>query len=208
MIWLAAACATGFGISAIFSALLHFPRGPFVLAHTAATAVFAALFFRYTSNDAPGAVRYRSGRAVVLGLVLGAILLQGVTDQPSGATPRGPELVAALAWYGLVYGAADALLLTVIPVMAAGGARRAPPIRILGPAAALGASLLVAASYHAGFEEYRGAALLQPLIGNSIITAGYLITQNPLTPILAHAIMHGAAVLHGMEATVQLPPHY
>lgn len=208
MTWLAAACAIGFGISATFSALLHFPRGLFVLAHTAATAAFATIFFRFTSNDALGDARDRRGAAVLLGLVLGAILLKGVIDQPTGARPRGLELVVSLGWYGMVYGAVDAVLLTVIPVMAVRSIWRGRPARIPVTAAALGASLLVTASYHAGFEEYGGAALLQPLIGNSIITAGYLVTGNPLTPILAHVIMHGAAVLHGMEVTLQLPPHY
>lgn len=50
--------------------------------------------------------------------------------------------------------------------------------------------------------------LIQPLIGNAIVTAGYLMARNPMTPLLAHVIMHGAAVAHGMEGTAQLPPHY
>jgi len=50
--------------------------------------------------------------------------------------------------------------------------------------------------------------LIQPLIGNGILTAGYLLTGSPLTAVVGHVIMHGAAVLHGMETTLQLPPHY
>jgi hypothetical protein len=50
--------------------------------------------------------------------------------------------------------------------------------------------------------------LIQPLIGNAIVTAGYLLTGSPLAAIISHVIMHGAAVVHGMETTVQLPPHY
>jgi hypothetical protein len=75
-------------------------------------------------------------------------------------------------------------------------------------AAAIAGSLLVTALYHAGFAEFRSAALVQPLIGNAAVTAGYLITGHPATPLLAHVVMHGAAVFHGMEATPQLPPHY
>ena len=59
-----------------------------------------------------------------------------------------------------------------------------------------------------GFAEFRGPTLLQPLIGNAVVTAGYLLTGSPLAAILAHVIMHGAAVFQGMEGTVQLPPHY
>ena len=56
--------------------------------------------------------------------------------------------------------------------------------------------------------EFQGDAIMQPLIGNAIITLGYLLTANPITPIVAHVAMHIAAVLWGMETTVQLPPHY
>ena len=49
--------------------------------------------------------------------------------------------------------------------------------------------------------------LVQPLIGNGVMTAGYLLTGNPLTPTLAHILLHGAAVLRGPETTPQLPPH-
>ena len=50
---------------------------------------------------------------------------------------------------------------------------------------------------------------MQPLIGNAVVTARLIsLTGNPATPLLAHVLMHGAAVVHGMEAAAQLPPHY
>ena len=73
--------------------------------------------------------------------------------------------------------------------------------------ASLGASLLVTAAYHWGFVEFRGASIVSPLIGNALMTSGYLVTGSLLTPVVAHIAMHIAAVLHGMETTVQLPPH-
>jgi hypothetical protein len=122
-------------------------------------------------------------------------------------------LVGALGWLGVVYGALDALLLSVVPVLSVYGSR--PPEQLRGwkgrvrwGGAALGASLAVTAAYHLGFPEFRGPTLVQPLIGNAMVTAGYLLTGSPLAAIVAHVIMHGAAVLQGMEGTVQLPPHY
>jgi hypothetical protein len=47
-----------------------------------------------------------------------------------------------------------------------------------------------------------------PILGNAIMSLGYILTRNPLSAALSHAAMHIAAVLHGMEATTQLPPHY
>jgi hypothetical protein len=80
--------------------------------------------------------------------------------------------------------------------------------KLQASASALAASLLVTALYHLGFAEFRGPALVQPLIGNSIVTAGYLASGSPLAAIASHVIMRVAAVVHGMESTVQLPPHY
>jgi hypothetical protein len=141
------------------------------------------------------------------------ILAYGVMAQPASPRPRGMALVGALAWLGVVYGALDALLLSVVPVLSVYGSR--PPEQLRGwkgrvrwGGAALLASLAVTAAYHLGFPEFRGPTLVQPLIGNAVVTAGYLLTGSPLAAIVAHVIMHGAAVLQGMEGTVQLPPHY
>jgi hypothetical protein len=119
-------------------------------------------------------------------------------------------LATALGWYGIVYGVADAVLLTIIPVLAVGASRTMGTSgeRLQRGALALVGSLLVTALYHAGFAEFRSPALVQPLIGNAIVTAGYLVTRHAATPLIAHVLMHGAAVFHGMEATAQLPPHY
>jgi hypothetical protein len=136
-----------------------------------------------------------------------------VAAQPASARPHGADLAVALGWEGLVYGTVDAILLSVIPVLAVYGSRR--PEQLAGPGArwrwggaALGASLLVSAAYHLGFAEYRGPALLGPLVGNGLSTVSYLLAGNPLAPILSHVIMHQAAVWHGMATTAQLPPHY
>ena len=74
-------------------------------------------------------------------------------------------------------------------------------------AGALLASLFITAAYHVGFTEFRGAALVAPLIGNGIVTLSYLASGSPAAPLLSHVVMHAAAVLHGMATTAQLPPH-
>ncbi len=110
-------------------------------------------------------------------------------------------------------GSGDGLLLSVIPVHVfsasrsdglAGSGWRTPK----ASASALAASLIITALYHLGFSEFRGPSVLQPLIGNGIVTAGYLVSGSPLAPIVSHVIMHVAAVVHGMESTPHLPPHY
>ena len=62
--------------------------------------------------------------------------------------------------------------------------------------------------YHLGYTEFRGVAIVSAMIGNAIITLTYLLSGSPLAAAATHVIMHMAAVLHGMETTVQVPPHY
>lgn len=210
-VWVIAAAAVGFASSAVFSSLLHLERAPFVFAHVLAVGAFGAIYFRLARVDPVAECRRRPLAGLLAGVAVGLVLLFGVAGQPGGPVPRGIALVAALGWYAGVYGIADAMLLTVIPVLAVQRGAGASGRRWRGAwrgIAAMAASLLVTALYHFGFDEFRGMTLIQPLIGNAIVTAGYLITRNPMTPLLAHVIMHGAAVMHGMESTAQLPPHY
>ena len=211
--WVLLAAAVGLADSGILSGALHLGRGWFVLGHTPIVGGLVAAYFAATRIDPAVQLRRRWGVGLIGGLVLGAVLAWGVSGQPGSARPEGARLAGALLWLGVVYGTADALLISVLPVLAVYGSR--PPEELRAGAArarwgglALLGSLLVAAAYHLGFAEFRGAALVQPLIGNAIVTAGYLLTGNPLAPVLAHVIMHGAAVLHGAGTTFQLPPHY
>jgi hypothetical protein len=195
----------------VFSSLLRLERAPFVFAHTLAVGAFGVIYLRLARVDPVAECRRRPLAGLLAGVAVGLVLLFGVAGEPGGPVPRGIALVAALGWYAGVYGIVDAMLLTVIPVLAVQWGAGDSGRRWRGAwrwIAAMAASLLVTASYHFGFDEFRGMTLSQPLIGNAIVTAGYLITRNPMTPLLAHVIMHGAAVMHGMENTAQLPPHY
>jgi hypothetical protein len=42
---------------------------------------------------------------------------------------------------------------------------------------------------------------------NLLVTLSYLLSGSPIAALLSHILMHVAAVLHGMESTIQLPPH-
>jgi hypothetical protein len=119
-----------------------------------------------------------------------------------------------LAWLGVVYGSADALLLSIIPLAATWqsfaslGWTRSWAGRTAAGILALAASVLVAAMYHVGFPEYRAAGLQAPIIGNSVMSLASLLTMSPLAALFSHIAMHMSAVLHGLDTTVQLPPHY
>jgi hypothetical protein len=200
-------------VSVVFASRLHLSRDCFLVLYTVIIGAFLYGYQRWRRID----LRQHMGHRVVWGLI-GAVLVSlvvvmGVVQQPSSPRPPGGALVFALLWAGVSYGTLDALLLTVMPVLAIQQMFAQLALRYhwwsrwLSALVALGASLFVTAAYHWGYTEFRGVAVIQPLIGNAIITLGYLLTLHPLTPVIAHVAMHVAAVLHGMETTVQLPPH-
>ena len=208
VVWPLAAGTVGLFSAGLFSSWLQVPRAWFVTAHTLATAAVAAAYMSSTGTR-PSAILARWRPGVVAGLIAGAVLIRGVLSQPGSALPHAP--VAAILWLGAVYGTVDALLLNIIPVhplestLPVGADWRDVLRRSV---AALGASLVVTALYHLGFAEFRGPELIQPLIGNAVITAAYLVSRSPLAAILSHVTMHIAAAVHGMNSAVQLPPHY
>jgi hypothetical protein len=211
--WVFLAGMVAFTASALFTSLLHLSRPAFVGAYGLVATAFLVAFARAQGINAATQVRRRWLAGTIGGLLVGAVLARTVLLQPGSERPDGAALAAALAWDGVVYGTIDAVLLSVLPVLCIYGARpagelREPLQRWKWGLAALAGSLLITACYHLGFAEFRGPALVQPLLGNAIITTSYLVTGNPLAAILSHVIMHGAAVLHGMATAVQLPPHY
>jgi hypothetical protein len=146
-------------------------------------------------------------------ITFGAFVVWNIYSQPASAVPSGAMLIWSLVWFGLFYGLIDALFLNVFPVLLFqsanhGEVRRGRRNLVITGVAALATSILIAAAYHLGFTEYRGAALLAPLFGNAVLTLSYLVTRSPLAPIGAHVAMHMAGVLRGMETVAQLPPHY
>lgn len=211
--WLVGAAGLGFLASLTFSGWLYWPRTLFLFPYIGLVGGFLALFFRVEGIALRDLARRNWPYGVVGGAVASLLLIRNVLGQPASATPQGLELLGALLWAGLAYGVIDALFLNVMPVMAVRGSDDWGRERGLGYKALLGvvallASLAVTAAYHLGYAEFRGPTLILVLVGNAIITGSYLLTDSPLAAILSHVAMHIAAVLHGIESTLQLPPHY
>jgi hypothetical protein len=210
--WTAAAAIIGYSIPAIFSSGLHWPRSLFLVPYVAAVAVLFAVFFRSNGFSLREFTRYWAF-GIAGAAVVGYYVVQNIYSQPGSAVPQGAELAWALFWFGIAYGVADALFLNVLPVLIFQGpnldeTNPAWRRRIMCGLFGILASLVITGAYHLGFAEYRNISLIFPLIGNTIITAGYVLTRSPLTALGAHAAMHVAGVLHGMETVMQLPPHY
>jgi hypothetical protein len=210
--WTLRLAIAGFAMSFLCASVARLGRGAVVAVYLAVVGTLLLAYVRSSAIPLRDYLVQRWRTGLIAGLAVGALLTINVMAQPPSPRPSGVHLVWALSWLGVIYGVVDALLLNVMPVwiVYTGQAQDidSPRLRERRVLIALGASLLVTAAYHLGYPEFRGSAVVQPLIGNALLTLGFLLTKSPATAIVGHVIMHAAAVVHGMETTVQLPPHY
>jgi hypothetical protein len=214
VLWVLAAAILGFVITAVFAGQLHLERSLYLVVYAVSVSAFLYSYIRWSGIKVRNLIGYHWQWGLVVAVLAGAFVVVNVWSQPASPSPQGLELVFDLLWLGVVYGTVDALLLSVFPVLATWQA-----LSMLGwtkhwygkvvvGIVALVASLLVTAAYHLGYPEFQGPQVISPLIGNGILSLSYLLTMNPLSAVLSHIAMHMAAILHGINTTLQLPPHY
>lgn len=215
LLWLPAAALLGFAIAAIFAGLLHLPRSVYLIPYVALASLFFYAFVRWSGISLTQVVRHNWVWGVMGAVLVGAFVVRNVVSQPASVRADGLPLVFDLLWSGVVYGAMDALLLSVLPVLATWQAFSIVgwtahwPGKIAVGAIALVASLLITVCYHLGYPEYQAqGGVAGPTIGNGVMTLGYLLSTNPITAVFSHIAMHVAGVLHGPASVMQLPPHY
>ena len=212
--WVVAAGLLGFALSMIFAGLLHLPRKLYLIPYIGISGLFIYAYFRWSGISISELIQHNLVWGLVGAIALALFTIRNIMSQPASPRAKGLPLVFDLLWSGVAYGLTDSLLLSVLPVLATWLAftqlnwTAGLPGRILVGAIALLASMLVTAAYHLGYPEYRKEGIKGPLIGNTAMTLGYLLTGNPLAAILSHIAMHVAAVLHGPDSVMQLPPHY
>ena len=213
-LWVMAAGLLGLFISAVFSGVLRLPRTLFIVPYLLLVGPFLYAFIRWNKIDLLEQARRQWMWGLTGALVVAAFTVSNILSEPASARPQGASLLFNLIWLGVVYGALDALLLSVMPILATrqafSGLSRTNgwPICLAVGGISLAASLFVTIAYHFGYPEFRGSEIIAPIIGNAVFSLSYLLTSNPLAPVVSHVVMHVAAVLHGFATTVQLPPHY
>jgi hypothetical protein len=213
-LWIFGTAAFGFFVSAVFAGMLLWPRAWFLVPYLVGGAALVYAYIRWSHVDVVAGIRQHWAWGLLGAAVAGVFVVNNVLPQPASPAHTGLALAAALLWFGVAYGTMDALLLSILPMLAAWQALSSLgwtstwPGRLACGVIAFGASLLVATVYHLGFPEYRGAGLMGPVIGNGVMSLASLLTMSPIAAVLAHVAMHIAAVLHGMETAVQIPPHY
>jgi hypothetical protein len=212
--WSAAAGLLGFALALIFARLLRLPRGIYLIPYIGFTSLFLYTYVKWSRLAIGDLIRHHWVWGLLGAFLFAAFTIKNILSQPASPRSQGFALGFDLLWSGLIYGLMDALLLSVLPVLATWQAFTLLnwtanwPGKMLVGLLALLASLFVTVAYHLGYPEYRGKGLFGPVIGNTAMTLGFLVTNNPLAAVLSHIAMHIAGVLHGPASVVQLPPHY
>lgn len=142
------------------------------------------------------------------GIAVAAIVLRSAgTDHPEGW-----RWWFEIGWRGLVYSGVDAMTLFVFPTAVAyllmRGDRTGAKRKIGYAGLVLSLSLMMSASYHLGYAEYRDADLRSPLIGTVMADSAAVLTGNPVGAFVTHGSAHASAVVHQNEGgpTKMLPP--
>jgi hypothetical protein len=115
-----------------------------------------------------------------------------------------------LAWEAVLYGAAEGVLLSGLPVLAAWQS-----FRILGwtdhTVGAMGSGCLAVAVsagviwvHHLGYREFRHTRRVAlPVVACGILSVAYLLTGSVIAPVGGHILTHAGMELRG----VAMPPY-
>lgn len=212
--WLAAGLALAFALPYLLTDLTTINRDLYYGIYAAAVFGFFALWLR-TAVDRPRTLLSRNWKlGVALGIVFACATAAIALTEKATSHPHGLRFAAAIIWRGVVYGAADGVLLSVFPILAVVAGFSGRPLRersrraLAGIGAlALALSLIFTAVYHLGYADFRGEKLRKPLIGDVVWSAPTIITLSPIGAPLAHIGLHVGAVVHAYDTNTFLPPH-
>jgi|WetSurMetagenome_2_1015567.scaffolds.fasta_scaffold02362_12 hypothetical protein len=214
IIWIIIASILGFTVAAIFAGWLKLKRNVYLLFYIPLVSALFLIFIISNKLNVKELIFHNWYWGLLGAVIAAGFVIKNVFSQPASERQKGFALLSDILWPGLVYGFADALLLSVLPILAVKSAFTDPAWlnswfgKIGFIVAGLIASFFVTTVYHWGYPEFRGKKIIWPNIGNGVLSLAYLLTMNPLAAILPHISMHIIAMIHGRETTGQVPPHY
>jgi hypothetical protein len=204
-----------FLVTWILTDRLRIPRAPYIPMLLAVALGLGAGYLAWSGTSASELTSSGVGWGLAAGLIAAAIALPLVQQLPAHPHASGTRLVGLMLWEGLVYGIAEAILLSTLPVLAVwqalvdlgwtdGGWAKVGS----GALAILGA-LLVILVHHLGYAEFRTEAGRPGLFGALAVCGvqaiAFLVTGSVLAPIVAHIILHGQLLLRGDELPPAMP---
>jgi len=211
LIWIAFGALVGFGSSFIFGDLLTLPLDLYYLIYFGIVIAFFCIYIRKTQLEIKEWFSRRLIWGILLGLIFGALMVQNVLSRPGTERFTGAYLVWLIFWRGLIYGVVDGFLLSSFPWIVTWRAFDAEK-KPLKKKIALGFLcwlfiLVLTTAYHLGYSDFRSKKIIQPNIGNTIMSVPTLVSANPIGSPITHAIMHITAVIHSPKTELFLPPH-
>ena len=212
--WLVGGMAGSFLVPFVVADQLGLQRDVYYAVYVAAVVGLFAAWAHDTRQPLRAMLARRWRLAVGLGVVFAAISAFIAAQAEDGTThPDGIEFIAALLWRGIVYGAADGLLLSAFPILLVFAALRDARLRgragglVAVGAVAMVASLAMTAVYHAGYSDFRSDKLRKPVSGDLVWSVPTLATLNPVGAPIAHVGLHVGAVVNNYDTDLFLPPH-
>jgi hypothetical protein len=209
--WFAGVCAVAFLVPYLGVSVLDLQHDVFYLVYFAITIALVSAYVRIERVDVVAILRRRWAWSLGLGGVLAAFLVFNVVNtEDATARPHGAYFVFELLWRGVGYGVIDTLLLTIFPCFVAykllhdrvDGVRG----KLRFTALMLPLVLIITATYHWGYPQYRQDGLARPETGNVLISVPTFATANPVGSVVAHVSQHVAAVTHSYESRIFNPP--
>jgi len=211
LLWFAAVCVVAFLVPYFGVSVLHLQHDVFYLGYFAVTTAVVATYVRVERVDVAEIFRCRWRWSLGIGVVLASLLVFNVLKaEDATARPHGPYFVFELLWRGAGYGAVDTLLLTIFPCFVAyrllhghvGGLKG--KLRLTALMVPL--VMIVTASYHLGYPQFRQDGLSRPETGNVLISIPTFASANPVGSVVAHVSQHITAVTHAYESRIFNPP--
>lgn len=211
LVWILAAIVIGFLTPFIFGNNKYIPVDLYYLIYFATVSTLFVFYIKQTNFNYKKMFSLNLVIGIILGLIFAVIMAKNVFSRPETVKLTGEQFVWALFWRGLIYGAIDGLFLTTFPWIVTwrafdvGG--RPLPEKIGFTLLTWVFTLIITTAYHGGYADFRSKKLIQPNIGNTIMSLPTFISGNPIAAPITHAGMHIAAVIHSPETDLFLPPH-
>jgi hypothetical protein len=208
--WFAGGAVLTFVVAWIAADLLELHHDLYLLVYVTVVGTFLASFVAHTSFDVRNVVGRNLRWSMGVGAVIGLALVPTVLRDDSTSHPSGVFYVFEIAWRGVAYGVLDALILFVFPAAVAsllmGNNRDGIRRKISFAALTLGLSLVITATYHLGYGQFRSSDLIKPEIGAVFANVPAMLTGNPIGAVLAHVVFHVTANVHAYRSGIFLPP--
>jgi hypothetical protein len=209
--WFTVVCAVAFLVPYLAVSVLDLQHDVFYSVYFVVTIALVATYVRLEQVDVAAIVHGRWRWSLGLGVVLAAFLVFNVFNtEDATARPHGAYFLFELLWRGVGYGLVDTLLLTIFPCFVAYKLLHGRVDGLKGKlrltALTLPLVLVVTATYHWGYPQYREDGVSRPETGNVLISIPMFATANPAGSVVAHVSQHVAAVTHAYESRIFNPP--